>query len=235
MKSLKNWDKKTWLSSNKYILHFHKFLNKKIKLNSNTKILDIGCGRAHIISYLQKKYKFKQKPVGIDILKNKNIKKDILFIKSDAINYLKKEKKFDLVIVKQTIHLLRKKKIILLLKMIKKNLRPNGKLLILSLKTKNNQIPCFDKMKLELEKSLKKDIELTNLIKRILINYHLSYFNFKVNITKNKYLRMIKERYISCLLKLSAKEIKKGYKEIDLKYKKKIQFIDTLLCISFSK
>ncbi len=235
MKSLKNWDKKTWLSSKKYILHFHKFLKKKIKLNSNTKILDIGCGRAHIISYLQKKYKFKQKPVGIDILKNKNIKKNILFIKSDAINYLKKDKKFDLVIVKQTIHFLRKKKIILLLKMIKKNLRPNGKLLILSLKTKNNQIPCFDKMKLELEKSLKKDIKLINLIKSILINYHLSYFNFKVNITKNKYLRMIKERYISCLLKLSAKEIKKGHKEIDLKYKKKIQFIDTLLCISFRK
>ena len=40
---------------------------------------------------------------------------------------------------------------------------------------------------------------------------------------------------ISCLLKLSAKEIRKGHKEIDLKYKKKIKFIDTLLCISFIK
>tara|TARA_Y100000992_G_C21166571_1_gene443798 strand:- start:74 stop:781 length:708 start_codon:yes stop_codon:yes gene_type:complete len=235
MKPLKNWDNKTWLSSKKYISHFHKFLNKKIKFNSNTKILDIGCGRAHIISYLQKKYQFKQKPIGIDILRNRNIKKNILFIKSDAIKYLRKGKKFDLVIVKQTIHFLSKKKIILLLKMIKKNLRPNGKLLILSLKTKNNQIPCFEKMKLELEKSLKKDMELIKLIKRGLINYQLSYFNFKVDIKKNKYLRMIKERYISCLLKLSTKEIKRGYKEIDLKYKKKIQFIDTLLCISFIK
>ena len=235
MKPLKNWDNKTWLSSKKYISHFHKFLNKKIKFNSNTKILDIGCGRAHIISYLQKKYHFKQKPIGIDILRNRNIKKNILFTKSDAIKYLRKGKKFDLIIVKQTIHFLSKEKIILLIKMIKKNLRPNGKLLILSLKTKNNQIPCFEKMKLELEKSLKKDMKLIKLIKRSLINYRLSYFNFKVDIKKNKYLRMIKERYISCLLKLSVKEINKGYKEIDLKYKKKIRFIDTLLCISFIK
>ena len=235
MQTLKNWDNKTWLSSKKYIAHFHKFLNRKIKFNSNTKVLDIGCGRAYIISYLQKKYKFKQKPVGIDIIKNKNIKKNILFTKSDAIKYLRKGEKFDLVIVKQTIHFFSKKKIVLFLKMIKENLRPNGKLLILSLKTKNNQIPCFKKMKLELEKSLKKDMELINLIKKSLINYKLSYFNFRVDIAKNKYLRMIKERYISCLLKLSAKEIRKGHKEINLKYKKKIKFIDTLLCISFIK
>ena len=235
MQTLKNWDNKTWLSSKKYISHFHKFLNKKINFNTNTKVLDIGCGRAYIISYLQKKYKFKQKPVGIDIIKNKNIKKNILFTKSDGIKYLRKGEKFDLVIVKQTIHFFSKKKIVLFLKMIKENLRPNGKLLILSLKTKNNQIPCFKKMKLELEKSLKKDMELINLIKRSLINYKLSYFNFRVDIAKNKYLRMIKERYISCLLKLSAKEIRKGHKEIDLKYKKKIKFIDTLLCISFIK
>jgi len=235
MQTLKNWDNKTWLSSKKYISHFHKFLNKKINFNTNTKVLDIGCGRAYIISYLQKKYKFKQKPVGIDIIKNKNIKKNILFTKSDGIKYLRKGEKFDLVIVKQTIHFFSKKKIVLFLKMIKENLRPNGKLLILSLKTKNNQIPCFKKMKLELEKSLKKDMELINLIKKSLINYKLSYFNFRVDIAKNKYLRMIKERYISCLLKLSAKEIRKGHKEIDLKYKKKIKFIDTLLCISFIK
>ena len=75
MKRLKNWDNKTWLSSKKYISAFNFFLIKKIKLNKNTKILDIGCGRANIISSLQKKYKFKNKPIGIDIVRNKEIKK----------------------------------------------------------------------------------------------------------------------------------------------------------------
>ena len=42
----------------------------------------MGCGRANIISSLQKKYRFKNKPIGIDIVRNKNIKKNIIFIKS---------------------------------------------------------------------------------------------------------------------------------------------------------
>ena len=40
MKKLKNWDNKTWLSSEKYISSFHKFLKSKIQINNNTKILD---------------------------------------------------------------------------------------------------------------------------------------------------------------------------------------------------
>ena len=74
MKNLKNWDNKTWLSSNKYILYFYKFLRKKIKINKKTSILDIGCGRANIISFLQRNFKFHNKPIGIDIVKNKNKK-----------------------------------------------------------------------------------------------------------------------------------------------------------------
>ena len=78
---IKNWDNQTWLSSKNYIFRFNKFLNKSIKFNKNTKILDIGCGRANIISALQKRYKFKEKPIGLDIIKNKGIKKNIIFKK----------------------------------------------------------------------------------------------------------------------------------------------------------
>ena len=78
MKKLKNWDNNTWLSSKKYINAFNNFLKSKIKFNKNTQILDIGCGRANIISALQKKYKFNNKPIGIDVVKNKILKK-ILF------------------------------------------------------------------------------------------------------------------------------------------------------------
>ena len=111
MKKLKNWDNKTWLSSKSYISKFNKFLKTKIYLNKNSKILDIGCGRANIISALQKKYKFKNKPIGIDVVVNKDIKKNIIFKKIDAIDYLKKTNKFfDLILIKQTIHFFSKKK-----------------------------------------------------------------------------------------------------------------------------
>ena len=67
MRKLKNWDNKTWLSSKNYISQFNKFLNRKVRFNRNTKILDIGCGRANIISALKKKYKFQEKPIGLDL------------------------------------------------------------------------------------------------------------------------------------------------------------------------
>jgi ubiquinone/menaquinone biosynthesis C-methylase UbiE len=147
MKRLKNWDNNTWLSSKKYIFTFNNFLKSKIKFNKNTNILDIGCGRANIISALHKKYKFKKKPIGIDIIKNKDIKKNIIFNKTDAINFLRKtNKKFDLILIKQTIHFLSQNKIKSLLNFTKQKLNDEGQLLILTLKTRNNKIPGFEQM-----------------------------------------------------------------------------------------
>mgnify|MGYP001388750291 FL=1 len=235
MRPLKNWDNKTWLSSEKYISNFHKFLKTKTLLNKNTKILDIGCGRANIISFLQKKYRFKNMAIGVDILRNRNIKKNISFKKSNAINYLREGRKFDLILIKQTIHFFSKNKLILLLNFAKKSLNPKGKILIFSLKTKNNKIPCFKKMKHQLNKSLKKDEFLFKVIRKNLKKINESNFKYEVNISKNKYINMIKNRYISCLLNLTKKEINKGIGEIKLKYKNQIKFTDTLKCISFRK
>tara|TARA_B100001564_G_scaffold296615_1_gene262131 strand:- start:481 stop:1188 length:708 start_codon:yes stop_codon:yes gene_type:complete len=235
MKKLKNWDNKTWLSSKKYVSQFHKFIKKELTLNKNTKVLDIGCGRANIISFIQKKYRFKNKAIGIDILKNKNIKKNIIFKKSDAIYYLKKGKKFDLIIIKQTIHFFSKSKLLSLLNLARKNLNSKGALLIFSLKTKNNKIPCFKKMREQLNKSLKKDQILFKLIRKNLKKVKESNFNYSVSIPKKKYISMIKNRYMSCLLNLSKKEIDKGVDEINFKFKNQLNFTDTLKCISYRK
>ena len=110
MKRLRNWDNKTWLSSNKYITSFNTFLQSKINFNKDMQILDIGCGRANIISALQKKYRFNNKAIGIDIVKNKDIKKNIDFKKIDAIKFMEKtDCLFDIILIKQTIHFFFKK------------------------------------------------------------------------------------------------------------------------------
>ena len=236
MKRLRNWDNKTWLSSKGYLSNFNTFLESKIKLNKDTKILDVGCGRGNIISFLQKKYKFKNKPIGIDVIRNKNIKKNIFFNKIGGLEFLKKTKnKFDLILVKQTIHFFNKEQIKSLLYHAKSKLNKSGKLLIFSLKTKNNQIPCFKQMKIKLKKSLKNDELLFRIIKIRLINSKESYFNFKVNITKKKYIEMIKKRYISCLLNMPIKSLSTGINELNSKYKMNIKFTDTLKCISYKK
>ena len=236
MKKLKNWDNKTWLSSKKYITSFNTFLKSKINFNKDLQILDIGCGRANIISALQKKYKFKHKPIGIDVVKNGNIKKNIIFKKINALKYLKKtNKKFDLILIKQTIHFFNNNEIKALLAQAKSQLNNKGQILILTLKTRNNKIPCFKKMKILLNKSLKKDETILAIVKKNLKKSKESYFKYNVNISSKKYSKMINDRYISCLLSMNQEVLKLGIDEINNKFGNLIKFEDVLKCVSYRK
>ena len=228
---IKNWDNKTWLSSKDYIESFNKFLIKKIKLNSKSKILDIGCGRGKILGILSSKLRLKNKPLGIDITNHKDKDKRIKFKKISASNFfIKNNDKFDLILIKQTIHLLNFKEIKKLLILSKKNLRQRGKVLIFSLDTNNNELPAFKLMKEKLTRSLKRDKKILKFIKE-LYPYKKSKFIYKVSIAKQEYLRMINSRYISTLLPLTKQELQNGMKEIDHKYKNDIKFTDKLICL----
>ena len=67
----------------------------------------------------------------------------------------------------------------------------------------------------------------------ILKNNKMDKFKFKVLITRKKYIQMIKQKYISCLVNLNKKQIKKGVKEIIDIYPKKMIFNDVLICIKY--
>jgi ubiquinone/menaquinone biosynthesis C-methylase UbiE len=236
MRILKNWDKKNWLSSETYILRLNHFLKKQINFNKEIKILDIGCGRGKIISSLSKKYQMNNLPLGIDVVKHKDIANRIRFIKTNALKYLGKTKeKFDVILFKQSVHFFNFFEIKKILKLSKKNLTPKGKILILALHPNENYWPLFKTFKLKLIKSLRKDKIILNLIKSSFKKYKINYFTFKVKMTRNLYLQMIKNRFNSCLLSLSSKEIKIGIEEIKKTYKKKLIFTDKLICISYKK
>ena len=84
---IKNWDNKTWLSSKDYIKLFNNFLIKKVKLNSKSKVLDIGCGRGKILGNLNTNFKFQNKPLGIDIINHEDKDKRIKFKKIHALTF----------------------------------------------------------------------------------------------------------------------------------------------------
>jgi ubiquinone/menaquinone biosynthesis C-methylase UbiE len=232
MLNIINWDNKTWISSNKYIKSFNNFLLIQKKLNKDSKILDIGCGRGKIIGSLSTKIKLKNKPIGVDIENHSDKDKRIIFKKISAIKYLRNnKKKFDLILIKQTIHLFNLKDIKKILVYARSSLKKKGIILILTLNTKNNEIPTFSLMKQKLNKSFKKDKIIWKNILKLNVKKDTSEFNFKVNIKKSIYLKMIKQRYISTLLNFSLVQILNGINEIKLKYKKNIIFKDKLNCI----
>ena len=231
MTSLKNWDNKTWLSSQKYIHSLNSFLLKQVKLDKNSRILDIGCGRGKILGNLSLKLKLLNKPIGLDIENHEDKSKKIIFKKIDALNFIIKTKiTFDLILIKQTIHLLKKEQILKLIKICRKKLNPNGKIIIMSLDPKKNEIPTFNLMKKKLNVSLKKDKKLFNLISRNDSQIIIKKFIYNVQISKIKYLKMIKNRYISTLLNFTDSQIIIGLNEIKKRYKKNIKFKDRLIC-----
>ena len=236
MLRIKNWDNKTWISSTKYIQSFINFLLKQKKLTKHSKILDIGCGRGKITGSLSSKLKLINKPIGLDIENHKDFDKRIIFKKTNAIKYLRNnKKKFDLILIKQTIHFFNLRDIKRILSYSHASLEVGGIILILTLDTKNNEIPTFSLMKQKLNQSFKRDILIWKKLLQLNIKKNITKFSFKVSVKKNTYLKMIKQRYISTLLKFSSLQISNGINEINLKYKKNILFNDKLKCIIFTK
>lgn len=235
MKAIKNWDNKTWLSSKDYINSFNKFLIKHSNLNSNSKILDIGCGRGKILGNLSIKLRLKSKPIGIDIENHKDRDRKIVFKKTDAINFFKfNNNSFDLILIKQTIHLLKTSEIKELIKLCKKYLSSKGQIFIFTLDPYKNEIPTFKKMHEKLQQSLSRDKKIVNLIKNTNKSINEK-FIYKVKIKKQKYLKMVKDRYISTLLDFTLNEIQIGCDELKLKFKNEIEFRDKLKCIIIKK
>ena len=234
--SLKNWDNKTWLSSPSYIKSFNSFLLKQVKLNKNSQILDIGCGRGKILGSLSSKLSLKRKSIGIDIENHKDRDKRIIFKKIDALKFLKKNKKrFDLILLKQTIHLFKIKDIKTILKLSKLLLNPNGKIVILTLDPINNEIPTFPIMRKKLKKALIRDKKIIKSISYSFKGKLVRGFSYKVKISKKKYMEMVKSKYISVLLGMSHKLISSGLNEIKKKHKKQISFQDKLICLVLNR
>ena len=114
-----------------------------------------------------------------------------------------------------------------------KYLKKNGLLVIFSLNTSNNKIPCFKLMKQKLNRGLERDFRMIKSICKILKNNKIDKFIFKVSITKKKYIQMLTQRYISCLVNLNKDQISKGIKEIKDTYPNKIVFDDILICVKY--
>ena len=236
MTPLKNWDNRTWLSSQKYIQTFNRFILNHVKLDKNSKILDIGCGRGKILANLSTKLRLLNKPIGIDIENHKDKSKKIIFKKTDVLSFIVKTKaNFDLILIKQTIHLLKKKQAIKLLSICKNKLNPKGKIIILSLDPKKNEIPKSQLMNKKLKISLKKDEKLFDLILKNQNKIIIKRFVFNVKILKTKYLQMIKNRYISTLLNFTNKQLDDGLNEIKKDYGKVLKFKDRLICFIIKK
>ena len=234
--AIKNWDNQYWLASKKYISSINKFLIKFNKLNKNSRILDIGCGRGKIVGSLSSKLKLKNKPVGIDLVNHKDKDKRVNFKKIDALSFFHTNKrKFDLILIKQTIHLLPFNQLKILLAELNKNLSPQGKIFIFMINPIKNEFPQFALMKKKFSTSLKYQMKISKLIYKKYPQRILKNFSYSVKISKKDYIKMVSNRFMSLLINLTKNQILSGINEINSKYKKELRFNDKLICIIIKK
>ena len=90
-------------------------------------------------------------------------------------------------------------------------------------------------MKEKLRISLNKDEKLFDLIFKNKSKLNIKKFTYEVKILKNKYLQMIRNRYMSTLLNFTDEELKNGIIEIKNDYGNLLKFKDRLICFILKK
>ncbi|MDP0589359.1 MAG: class I SAM-dependent methyltransferase [Candidatus Endonucleobacter bathymodioli] len=235
-----NWDRESWISSVEYIAHSVKVLSECLEITPNSKILDIGCGRAGITTALAEANNVETPVEGIDISDTiseaPNCNKVNLF-QIDALSYLKgqPDNLYHGIILKQMLHCvstdIRKQ----LLQEIHRCLKKSARALVFLMPPKIT-IPMFTQGKDTFLQEQLHFQDIINLGQDCLFETDISEFCFNVEISKQQYFDLLRQRFMSNLRNLSDSEIENGILELDLNYPTEVlKFTDLLHIIHLIK
>ena len=229
-----NWDRSSWLSSKEYFEELSSQLIEFLDIREEKKILDVGCGRGHLLESLANKVNFIHKPIGVEPVKHENTISQRIEIINSSVNsfLLKNNSKFDLVILKQVLHLLNSNEREYFYQEIKKYLNNNGQIVFIHM---NNQteIPQFPLMGNKLKLSIDSHHLLLEELNKNFKLLNIQNFTYSVKISLDEYLTMITNRYMTVLLDFSEEEIKEGIAFIKQNYSNHLSFNDTLTIETF--
>ena len=224
-----NWDKCSWLSSREYFKDLISHLAPLLNICNNSKVLDVGCARGFFLKNLVNNFSFGTRPIGIDIVDHLWGKKtNIEFINSDFSTFLSMyEGEFDFIFIKQVLHLIPYKKRQALWGELKKKLATNGNIVIMQM-SKDFKIPCFPLMKEQLKKSVNSHQEIYLEMNKQFTILSEKKYAFHVSISRDEYINLLKDRYLSSLFYFSEEHIRLGSLWVEENYPLQISFEDRL-------
>jgi len=229
-----NWDRSSWLSSKEYFEELSSQLIEFLDIREEKKILDVGCGRGHLLESLANKVNFIHKPIGVEPVKHENTISQRIEIINSSINFFfqNNNSKFDLVILKQVLHLLNSNEREYFYQEIKKYLNNNGQIVFIYM-NEQTEIPQFPLMKNKLKLSIDSHHLLLEELNKNFKLLNIQNFTYSVKISLDEYLTMITNRYMTVLLDFSEEEIKEGIAFIKQNYSNHLSFNDTLTIETF--
>jgi 2-polyprenyl-3-methyl-5-hydroxy-6-metoxy-1,4-benzoquinol methylase len=224
-----NWDRSSWLSSKQYFQELSSHLIKLLDIREDKKILDVGCGRGHLLETLALDANLINQPVGVEPVKHDDFIPQNVKIFHSSVNLFLNENnsQFDLVILKQVLHLLTLDERKNFYHDIKNHINEDAHIVFIHMNDQT-EIPLFPLMENKLNQSLKSH---QFLLEELTDNFHLmkfENFNYNVEISLEEYLEMIRNRYMTVLLDLKENEIEEGVDFIKNNYPNQLVFQDTL-------
>ena len=183
---------------------------------------------------LANKVNFIHKPIGVEPVKHENTISQRIEIINSSINFFfqHNNSKFDLVILKQVLHLLNSNEREYFYQEIKKYLNNNGQIVFIHMNSQT-EIPHFPLMGNKIKLSIDSHHLLLEELNKNFKLLNIQNFTYSVKISLDEYLTMITNRYMTVLLDFSEEEIKEGIAFIKQNYSNHLSFNDTLTIETF--
>lgn len=134
------------------------------------------------------------------------------------------DSEFEAILMKEAIHHVRDREQVL--DFFANLLAPGGRILVAML-PKSIDYPLFDRALREFNKRQPDPREIADHLERTGLQVDLSYNSFPLTFSKNRYFRMIRNRYMSLLSEFSEEALEEGITEIDRRHPEELlQFSD---------
>ncbi len=216
----KNYDD-LWEYSKDFVRFISENICNLLDLKSTDIFVDLGCGSGLFTKEINNQIQFTNPVICSDISSDMlaQLSNDSQYecIATDAISFSYEPRFFDKIIVKEMIHHLNKDEQESLIKNLFERLNVGGKFLLILLPP-TIEYPLFEKALRKYEKLQPNYNFLVKLFKKAGFETEIDFVKYPLNISQEKYIKMVKNRYMSLLSSFSDREIQEGINEIKQKH-----------------
>lgn len=228
-----------WTYSEEFISYISEQIISILELKENDVLVDCGCGTGIYTKAILEKMNLKHKVICTDLsegmLSSLMKEQRVVTIPADAIAFSAMDMTYDKVFIKEMIHHIEIGKEILY-KNIYNHLTDNGIFTILLLPP-TIEYPLFQKAIQYYEEHQPHYSEIAVGMGKCGFKTNISQIHYPLNIKKEKYFNMVRQRYMSLLSVFSDEEIESGISELEEKYKniESLKFNDNFIVVTGRK